>query len=172
VRVFKRSQLAHGEVEILAAAKCAELMAFLEEFAEGRLVPFFALCLFAGIRPDWQDEGDIRLGKDITKTGRKRHTVIQPNLKRWLDAYPINKYPIIAVNFKKLREKVRKHFDIGHDVLRHTYCSMLVGKYRSVAETAMQAGNSENVLWESYLDLVTKPEAEMFWSIVPKRSKT
>lgn len=185
VRAYGRNELAHGKIEILAPAKCAELMSFLEEYAESRLVPFFALCLFAGVRPDWQDgeiskleaedfrweEGYIRLGKEITKTGRERHTVIQPNLKQWLDVYPIDKYPIIAVNFKKLREKVRKRFGLSHDVLRHTYCSMLVGKYGSVKETAMQAGNSESVLWESYLDLVDKSKAEAFWSIVPKRSK-
>ncbi len=185
VRVFKRSQLPHREVEILSAEKCTKLMAFLEGFAEGRLVPFFALCLFAGIRPDWQDgeisklrpedlrweEGYIRLGRDKTKTKRKRHTVIQPNLRRWLKAYPLAKYPIICVNFRKLLYRTRRQFDLGHDVLRHTYCSMLVGRYRSVSETALQAGNSENVLWESYLDLVEKGEAEAFWKIVPKKQQ-
>lgn len=181
VRSFKRQQLAHGEIPILSAKRCAELMAFLEKFQEGRLVPFFALALFAGIRPDWQDgeisklkesdfiaaEDYIQLGRGITKTRKKRHTVIQPNLKEWLTRYPIKKYPIVCANFKKIYPKIRKQFGLQHDVLRHTYCSMLVGRYRSVAETAIQAGNSEKVLWESYLNLVQRPEAEEFWAISP-----
>lgn len=186
VRVFRRSQLARREVEILSARKCAELMARVENFAEGRLAPFFALCLFAGIRPDWQNgeisrlvpadiiasDGYIRLSRQMTKTKRTRHTVIQPNLARWLQAYPLERFPILGRNFRKLYLRVRKEFALGHDVLRHTYCSMLVGKYRSVSETALQAGNSERVLWESYLDLVGKPEAEAFWAIGPAKQAT
>jgi len=181
LRCFKRHQLARGDVPILTAKSAAELMNFLETHQGGRLVPFFALTLFAGIRPDWKD-GEIsklqahhfvtnhhyiQLGRDITKTGRKRHTVIQPNLQQWLTRYPLETFPIICPNLKKLYPKIRKQFGLQHDVLRHTYCSMLVGKYRSVAEAAIQAGNSEKVLWDSYLDLVSEEEAQRFWEIEP-----
>ncbi len=181
VRVFRRNQLAQGEVAILSAAQAAELMAYVETFQNGRLVPFFAITLFAGVRPDWQhgeiskltvdnfilDEKYLRLPRAITKTKKKRHTVLQANLLKWLERFPLKDHPIICANFKKLYPRVRKKFSLKHDVLRHTYCSMLVGKYRSVAETALQAGNSEQVLWESYLDLVPKAEAETFWNISP-----
>lgn len=79
-------------------------------------------------------------------------------------------YPIIAVNFRKLHRRARKEFELGHDVLRHKYCSMLVGKYRNVSDTALQAGNSENVLWESYLDLAGQSVAETFWAIEPRKA--
>jgi hypothetical protein len=45
---------------------------------------------------------------------------------------------------------------------------MLVGKYRSVADASMQAGNSELVMWSNYLSLVEKEDAEAFWNIRPQ----
>jgi integrase len=156
-------------------------MEFVETFHGGRLVPFYALCLFAGIRPDWQD-GEISkieerlfdlprrrlsLPPEKTKTRRKRDVVLQPNLVAWLTKYPLSNYPIICTNFKKLRIKVQRRFRPGHDVLRHSYCSYLVGKFRSVGDTALQAGNSERVIWSNYLDLVSEEDADAFWKIRP-----
>ena len=40
-----------GSAVTLTAAQAQELMAYVEGYQNGRLVPFFALCLFAGIRP-------------------------------------------------------------------------------------------------------------------------
>ena len=52
-------------------------------------------------------------------------------------------------------------------MLRHSYCSYLVGKFRSVGDTALQAGNSERVIWSNYLDLVSPEDADAFWKIGP-----
>lgn len=69
-----------------------------------------------------------------------------------------------------LRE-LRKKFNIGHDVLRHTYISMTVGAFRSVGDAALQAGNSESVIRKHYLDLKSVEEADEFWGIVPSGSE-
>jgi len=148
------------------------------------MVPFFALCLFAGIRPDWEDGEISKLTREQidlkhriihfrgadTKTRRPRQTKLQPNLVEWLKAYPLDKYPVVSTNFKKLRLRVRKKFGIGYDVLRHTFCTMLVGKYRSVGDAALQAGNSEKVIWGNYLNLVPEAEAKEFWKILPTKT--
>ncbi len=109
-------------------------MSFLEEYKGestrngdhwgklGCLIPYFALALFAGIRPR---------------------------------------------RFREMRMAVRKKFDLTHDLLRHTFISMLVGAFRSVGDAALQAGNSEAIIRKNYLDVTTKVEAEKFWRIVP-----
>jgi hypothetical protein len=45
---------------------------------------------------------------------------------------------------------------------------MHVGKYRSMGEAALQAGNSEAIIRKHYLDLKTPAEAEEFFGIMPK----
>ena len=69
-----------------------------------------------------------------------------------------------------LRE-LRKKFNIGHDVLRHTYIFMTVGAFRSVGDAALQAGNSESVIRKHYLDLKSVEGADDFWRILPKGCK-
>jgi integrase len=179
-RALRKSQ----NPEILRATEAAALMQYVEEHHEARLVPFVALALFAGIRPTWPDgeiarietedfiweANVIRLEGVDTKTGRPREVAISDNLRAWLTAYPIKDFPIIPPNFRKLYLALRKRFDLGYDVLRHTYCSMLVGVDNSVAKAALQAGNSEAVLWASYLHLVQREEAAEFWKIMPRSS--
>lgn len=68
-------------------------------------------------------------------------------------------------NFKKRRQKFRDRFHLTHDVLRHTFISMFVAKFRSIGEAAIQAGNSESIIRRHYLDLKTTAEADEFFSI-------
>lgn len=182
IRTYKGKELAKPAPTILDAARACELMKYLETFADGRLVPFYALCLFAGIRPDYDNgeisklkvehfrlkDAELKLPADITKTKRARMIRLKPNLVKWLKAYPIDRFPIIPNGFRNLHFKVRAKFKIGHDALRHTYCSMLVAKDRSVADVSLQAGNSENVIWGHYLNLVSEKEAALFWKIAPQ----
>lgn len=85
--------------------------------------------------------------------------------------YPLEKFPIILGNFKKRRDRFAKKFNLTHDVLRHTFISMFVAKFRSIGEAAIQAGNSESIIRKHYLDLKTTKEAEAFYGIVPKHAK-
>ncbi|MGH7995476.1 MAG: hypothetical protein ACREFX_03900 [Opitutaceae bacterium] len=58
-------------------------------------------------------------------------------------------------------------FPLAHDVMRHSFISMFVAKFRSIGEAALQAGNSENIIRKHYLDLKTTEEAEQFFGILP-----
>ena len=180
-RVRSRNPQSIPAARILTAKQARELMEHVRANHEARLVPYFALALLASVRPDWKygelarfDATYIRLEKNVihlpghlTKTGKPRHVVIQPNLKQWLLAYPLERYPLKPANFRKLLKRTREKFELGHNVLRHTYVSMIAGKYRSVGEAALQAGNSEEVVWSNYLDLVDESEAARFWEIAP-----
>jgi integrase len=172
-----------GSAPTLSADRCAEIMAWAEKEHDGALVTHIALCLFAGIRPDlYQGEisklqpehikletGIITIEPEVSKVRMKRNVTIQPNLDAWLRAYPIEDYPIWPRGFKRLRLEFRKKFNLTHDILRHTFISMFVGKFRSIGEAALQAGNSESIVRKHYLDLKSIAEADTFFAIRPKR---
>ena len=146
-------------------------------------MPYFALCLFAGIRPGVphgeitklnpgsvdEKAGVINISAEVSNVREPRKITIQPNLATWLHAYPLKKFPIVLGNFKKRRDRFAKKFNLTHDVLRHTFISMFVAKFRSLGEAALQAGNSESIIRKHYLDLKSTAEADEFFGIMPKR---
>lgn len=190
-------KLARGLPEVISTKLAHDLMAFLETYTgtgripkpAGFLVPYFGLALFAGIRPGINggelvrigqlkdntriidlDTGVIRITPDIAKTKDVRQITLQPNLKAWLRAYPLEKYPILPSNAFDEVTAVRQKFALGHDVLRHTFISMHVGQFRSMSDTALQAGNSESMIKKHYLNLVAPDDAKAFWEIYPAGS--
>jgi len=178
-------RIAHrrGSAETFTAQQAQDLMTHVEVYRGGCLVPFFALCLFAGIRPCLRtgeilklrprhvrlDTGVIHIEPDVSKVRMKRNVTIQPNLAVWLRAYPLKEFPIIIPNLQKHRAKIAKEFGLSHDIMRHTFISMFVAKFRSMGEAALQAGNSEGIIRKHYLDLKSAAEAEQFFSILPRR---
>ena len=171
--------------QTLNAAQAQALMEFVESTYPSA-VPFFVLCLFAGMRPCLRTgeiarlkpahvrlaENIIRVDGEVSKVREPRTVAIQPNLGAWLRAYPLNEFPIIPVNLQHLREKAAEKVPLSHDVMRHTFISMFVAKFRSVGEAALQAGNSESIIRKHYLDLKSAAEAEHFFGILPKRRAT
>jgi len=173
-----------GMVRTLSAAQAANMMEQMEQFEGGRWVTYFAVCLFAGVRPSVphgeitelkSDAIDLKAGvisisAEVSKVREPRKVVIQPNLAAWLHAYPLKKYPLVVTNFYERRAEIGKEFELTHDVLRHTFISMFVGKFRSISEAAIQASNSESIIRRHYLDLKTTEEADQFFGIMPKRA--
>ncbi len=180
----RRLRRRRGGAITFAASQTADLMAHVETHWPAA-VPFFALCLFAGIRPCLRTgeilrlkpeqvkvvEGVIRIDGEVSKVREPRNVTIQPNLAAWLETFPLEKYPIIPANLQHIREKVAQKFPLAHDVMRHTFISMHVAKFRSLGEAALQAGNSETIIRRHYLDLKSKEEAEQFFGILPKRQE-
>jgi hypothetical protein len=155
-----------GSAKTLSADQAQKLMTHAEAFQGGRLVPFFALCLFGGIRPCLRtgeilrvkpehvllDTGVIRIEPEVSKIKELRTVAIQPNLAAWLRAYPLKKFPIIVPNLQKYRAKIAKTLGLSHDVMRHTFISMFAAKFRSIGEASLQAGNSESIIKKHYLE--------------------
>lgn len=178
---FRRKR---GSAPTLSIAQARAVMEFAETHQGGVLVPYFALCLFAGIRPGVPygeisrlkpemidlDAGVIHIPPEVSKVRESRKTTIQPNLAAWLRAYPLQACAIMVGNFKKRREKFGKQLGLTHDVMRHTFISMFVAKFRSIGEASIQAGNSESIIRRHYLDLKNKEEGEQFFGIVPRHA--
>jgi integrase len=179
----RRLRRRRGCAITFAATQAAALMAYVEKHYP-TAVPYFALCLFAGIRPCLRtgeilrlqpahvklDANMIRIDGEVSKVREPRNATIQPNLAAWLRAFPLRKFPIIPVNLQHIREKVAEKFPLAHDVMRHSFISFFVAKFRSIGEAALQAGNSESIIRKHYLDLKTTEEAEQFFGILPKNA--
>ena len=83
-----------GAAKTLTAEDARKLMEYMETFEGGRWVPYFALCLFAGIRPGVPhgeisklpcdainlEAGQISIAAEVSKIREPRKVTIQPNL--------------------------------------------------------------------------------------------
>jgi site-specific recombinase XerD len=170
------------EPDVLTPEQAEALMAHAATFKGGAYARFFALLLFAGLRPteahklarhDKRDEcvdldvGEIELPAEITKTGRKRTITMQPNLKRWLAAFPGEILP--EKNIDRDLKDIRRQFRLSHDVCRHSWFTYFVASFDSFAKAAKEGGNSEQIVKEHYESPAKKrgEQAKRFWSILP-----
>ncbi len=106
----------------LSPEQARELMAKMEEFEGGRWATYFALCLFAGIRPSVKDgeitrlrpedisleAGIILVSAEVSKVREQRKVIIQPNLAAGLKAYPHATRDLVMGNLVKRRGRDRK----------------------------------------------------------------
>jgi len=166
-------QKARGTADTLTADRAKEFMHWLESYKgqqnkngqwwgkPGCMLPYFALTLFAGIRPDWETgemsslrPEHIRLDTDVifiepavSKVNEKRSIKIQPNLRMWLEKYPLDEYPILPPRrLKHMFREIRKHWELPPDVMRHTYISMTdrrISLCRRCGVTSRQLGSRD-----------------------------
>jgi len=171
-----------GIPDTLSLREARELMAFAAEYQGGIMVPYFSLALFAGIRPAMplgelcklsRDDIDlrtnvIRIRPEVSKTHSLRVIEVQPNLREWLEAYP---GPILPTNHGRHIPNIRQECGlVGRpDILRHSWFSYHVARWRSIGNAALQGGNTERIVKAFYLDprRVTEEDAKEFWNIAP-----
>jgi integrase len=153
-------------------------------------LPYWIWALYTGMRPDeirkfWSLPGygweRINLGgnyivvnSEISKDKRRRKILIRPNLKRWLLLFKQadeRMYPAChRLKFRAIKsalflpEKCRIR-----DLLRHTYVSFRAAAFdHSLAVTAAESGNSEKIIKEFYLDLITNSaDVDEYWNLTP-----
>jgi integrase len=134
------------------------------------LIPFVSLCLFAGLRPSeaqqvrWEDIGGetIEVSADRSKGRRRRLVTVNETLKSWLALK--GELPISEPRARVIREIIKPW---PKDGLRHSFVSYHYAIHGAAA-TAREAGHSEQILFQHYRALVTKPQAEAFWGIKPQ----
>ena len=182
----RRLNKERGVAESMSPPQVAALFARLEkDWPEA--IPAFALMTFAGIRPCAHygeitkirakhinlDLGVITMPPPITKTNELRKFKMSPNLVAWLSKYPIEKFPIVCRNFRRLRKIIAEQCHLSKDVLRHSAITYWVALHQSHYKAAKTFGNSEAVIRKHYQDNNrTEDEARQFFEIWPKGSKS
>ena len=178
------------EVQIFSVAECTTLMKTCETSFPA-LVPYFAISLFAGLRPNeckllkWEqihiDEFEIRVLAPTSKTREGRNVKIEPTLKYWLESFTGKKEGFIVdqKSYRTQMEKLRIHLGykvrgknpdgaVWHcDICRHTMASYWLQKYKQRGHLAEQMGNSLKMIKKHYKQVVKNSDTEKFWSILP-----
>lgn len=147
-----------------------------------RALAFLTLALFAGVRPEefrgisWENVREeyayIEINAEFSKVRSRRIVTLEPNASAWLKyAHSIGSLLPVTIHqkgnfvrtFKRLLKMERWHADI----LRHTAASFLLAKHQNPGTVSFWLGNSPGILLTHYKSLVTREQAEKFFSILP-----
>lgn len=173
----------HAPPGILTPAQAANLMGAAQSH-EPTMIPFIAIGLFAGIRPEelmrltWADidlrAGLVRVPAASSKTRKLRYVKMSDNLKAWLRV--ASEKQIHTINHKRKFNRVRKLAGVPaekwpHDAMRHSFASYHLAKHGAQDATATQLGHADaTMLFSNYRQLVKPADAKRFWAIKPKTS--
>ena len=166
------------EAEFLTLVQCRRLVSVLNLPEFKPLVGFVSIGLFAGIRVaeiarlHWTDinldQMQISVVRKSAKTKRGRSITITPVLKSWLVNLDPSE-PFIGTPPRRLVERFKKElgFSWSHNVMRHTFATYWQSHNRDAARLSANLGNSEATASKHYVRMVSKADAEQFWSLYP-----
>jgi integrase len=171
-----------GAIEIFTSA---EILALLKA-APVDFQPVVAIGAFAGLRTaeierlDWADVdlsgGFIEVKAKKAKTRSRRLVPILPNLSAWLSPYAGqtgNVWKGTPATLIGARAETTKAANVPwkNNALRHSFISYRLASIQNAAQVALEAGNSPQMVFRHYRELV-KPDAAAAWFAVnPKRAE-
>lgn len=146
--------------------------------ADETLRPFIALGAFAGLRTaelqrlDWReinlDREFITVAASKAKTRRRRLVPISENLKLWLAPLKQESGAVcMHVCPQQAAEAKCDGFKWARNGLRHSYISYRLAILNDTARVALEAGNSPEVIFGHYRELVTPKAANEWFGVTP-----
>jgi integrase len=179
-RVEKRTEKP-APVEIFTSKELAALF----KHASPQIAPCLALGAFSGLRSeeimrlDWSDverrPGFIEVAAHKAKTQTRRIVPIPDNLARWLSMAPRNGAKVWLRSRDCFFEALRNAADNAkikwkQNALRHSFISYRLAEIQDMNRVALEAGNSPQMIFRHYRELVTPQEAKTWFAIAPDRA--
>jgi integrase len=181
------------DVVIFSPAEALRLMTICRETPEFQeLVLYHVISLFAGLRPSecqllkWEnvhlEEKTITVLAATSKTKESRNVPIEANLLVWLEAYaPEKPHGLVTPQPNLIQRLQAFHAALGYrvgnknqdastwpqDVMRHSYGSYWLARYKQRAVLAEHMGNSLQIIKKHYRQVVSKSAAIDYWRITP-----
>jgi integrase len=176
-KASERARVIDAPPGILLPEQAAALLA---ESRDNDLLAFHAIGLFAGLRVseikalDWRDVdlagGFIHVGAKISKTRSRRLVPILDNLRQWLQPVAKTQGPVVERGLRKRHESARRRAGITEwpdNAMRHSFVSYRLAATGNAAQTALESGHDQAVLFQHYRELVKPKEASRYWQIMP-----
>jgi len=175
---IERVKVHNGAVEIFTPEEAAKLLAA----APKDFRPCLALGLFAGLRSaeierlSWQDldlkAGHIIVGAKTAKTRSRRIVPICDALAAWLTSYAGQQgslWPHGRICFHKRQEASAKAAGVPwkRNAARHSFASYRLAQTQNAAQVALECGNSPQVIFKHYRELVQPADAQRWFAVKP-----
>ncbi len=168
----------------------AEVRNFMTAVAstDMRTVPYFAVCFFAGVRPEaamklrWTDvgrNGHVYVPHSVNKSGHAYTVAILPTLNRWLEWWETqgntrhgDLLPVSESTLKRVRKRAMSEAGIAEwvqDGTRKTFATAYRGTFKCKVLTSAALGHKGTSVLDEHYDsrLMTAQEATDYWSILP-----
>ena len=180
-----------SEITIWKPSDFAEML----NAARPELVPTLVLGGFAGIRTaeinrlDWADldlKGKmVKVAASKAKTRSRRIVPLCDAAIAWLKPYSArtgkiayyaetNKYAAAVMSDVRTARELQGYFtepEWRKNALRHSYISYRLAETQNTHKVAIEAGNTETIIFKNYRELVTEEEARAWFSILPTSEK-
>lgn len=174
-----RPRIDMGVPEILTVKEARQALEFSYDSMPD-FIPWLALALFAGIRPEeidrmnW-DNVDLKramvtLDALGTKVRARRIVHLKPVAVDWLKLG--GRLPLPRMTRIRCLRRLRELFGWKawkKDCLRHTCASCWLASDPDAGRVAMELGNSVGVLHRHYKELISAEVAKEFWALSPEK---
>jgi integrase len=183
-----------GEIEVFSPAELQKLFAAcltpVKERGKWRtreeMIPYLAIAAFCGLRAaeimrlDWSEvhltgtEKFVEVKAGNAKTASRRTVPISENCAAWLERYAKPSGPVINLSradkqlFLYLAGKSGVKWK--HNGLRHSFISYRLAVVKDVGQVSLEAGNSPQMVFKHYRQLVRESEAQEWFAIRPPKS--
>ena len=193
IGAVERATVDSGEIEVFSPAELQKLFAAcltpVKERGKWRtreeMIPYLAIAAFCGLRAaeiqrlDWSEihlvgpERFVEIKAGNAKTASRRTVPINDNCAAWLERYAKPSGPIINLSradkqlFLYLAEKSGVPWK--HNGLRHSFISYRLALVKDVGQVSLEAGNSPQMVFKHYRQLVRESEAKEWFGIQPPK---
>ena len=146
-------------------------------------MPFLAIGAFTGLRHaellrlEWEDvrfaQGFVEVKAKKAKTAQRRLVPIQPNLQAWLAPYRAQTGKVCPwIRIGRTASVLAKDLGIRwpNNGLRHSYASYRLAQCQDAAKVALEMGNTPNMIFRHYRELVMPKDATAWWGIFPTQA--
>jgi integrase len=194
-RIVKKAKEPSDEIEIFSPDELVQILTGARtEMIPWLAIAAFAGLRHAEIqRLDWSQvnlvERHIEVKAKIAKTASRRLAPITDNLAAWLAPYaqpfgPVTAFDRMANQIDRLEEEINaaleakvekdgadpndvRKFTWKHNGLRHSFISYRLAAINDAPRVALEAGNSPQMIFQHYRELVTPKQATAWFSIMP-----
>lgn len=170
---IERPRIDHQTPVVLSVDRARSLLTLCRTKYKPCL-PWLVLGLFGGIRNaeierlSWSDIGKdhVTIGSNVAKLRARRLVTINPTLRAWLKVCKRGKRVCSPSHAK--RGLLRDEFGgLEKNVLRKSFISYELARSKDVQAVALECGNSADVIFRHYREVVTPKASREFWALMP-----